>query len=161
MNESELDHFAVKLGCCLNKQKLTLSVAESCTGGLIGHQITNIPGSSDYFRGGIIAYADRIKEQILGVPGTVIKQPGAVSRPTVEQMVRQVASLFNTQCAVAVSGIAGPGGGTPAKPVGLAWIAVLSPGGITAQEFHFSGNRKQIKNQAACAAFNMLLSELA
>ncbi len=160
MNKSELEHYAIELERCLRKQKLTLSVAESCTGGLIGHQITNIPGSSDYFRGGIIAYADRIKENILKVPKTVIKRHGAVSRPTVEQMAREVALLFDTQCAIAVSGIAGPGGGTPTKPVGLVWIAVLSPRRIASQEFHFKGNREQIKYQAAGVALNMLLSDL-
>jgi PncC family amidohydrolase len=160
MGELRLGYYAAELGRRLSQRGLTLSVAESCTGGLICHQITNIPGSSGYFRGGIVAYSNRIKVQVLGVSEEVIQRWGAVSAPTVEQMARQAASLFETQWAVAVSGIAGPGGATPGKPVGLVWIAVSGTEGVTADEYRFEGTRGQIKHQAACAALQMLLTRL-
>ena len=160
MSELSLNHYAIELGRRLTRQRLTLSVAESCTGGLICHQITNVPGSSLYFCGGIVAYTNQIKVQLLGVPPKVIQQWGAVSAPTAEQMVRQVAHLFDTPCAIAVSGIAGPTGGSTTKPVGLVWVASLTPEGISTQEYHFTGEREQIKHQAAYAALKMLLDNL-
>jgi PncC family amidohydrolase len=160
MNESGLAYYAIEVGQCLTKQKVSLSVAESCSGGLICHQITNVPGSSDYFSGGIVAYSNYVKIQVLGVAQEVIQRHGAVSGPTVEQMASRVARLFGTDWGVAVSGVAGPGGGTPAKPVGLVWIAVSGPRGITSREYRFGGTREQIKHEAACAALEMLLAEL-
>ncbi len=160
MEKPATDYYAKELGQLLIAKKLSLSVAESCTAGLISHQITNVPGSSRYFHGGIIAYADQIKINILKVPEGVIKRCGAVSALTVWHMVRQAACVFDTQCAIAVSGIAGPGGGTPTKPIGLVWIAVLTPEGIITNKYNFKGNRAQIKHQAAGAALHMMLSSL-
>jgi PncC family amidohydrolase len=152
-------YLTVKLSKLFDKNKATLAVAESCTGGLICHQITNISGCSSYFRGGIVAYSDKIKVNVLGVPEEVILRFGAVSGPTVEHMAHQAARLFESQWAVAVSGIAGPTGAIPGKPVGLVWVAVTGPGKTKIFEYRFGGTRKQIKNKATQAALNMLLHE--
>ncbi|HEX7510996.1 MAG TPA: nicotinamide-nucleotide amidohydrolase family protein, partial [Chitinivibrionales bacterium] len=111
-----------KLGALLIEKGLTLSVAESCTGGMIGAAITSVAGSSKYFKGGVIAYANEIKEKVLGVPKELLETKGAVSAEVVEVMARGVAELCKTQCGIAVSGIAGPDGGTDEKPVGLVFI---------------------------------------
>ncbi len=160
MDKADAAYYAKELGDYLAAEKLSLSVAESCTAGLISHKITDIPGSSRYFRGGIIAYTDQIKINLLKVPREIIQRYGAVSAQTVRHMALNVAALFDTQCAIAVSGIAGPDGGTPTKPVGLVWISVLSPGGIFTHEYNFKGDRVRIKHQAACTALELMLSAL-
>ncbi len=152
--------YADKLDNRLKQLKYTLSTAESCTGGLIAHTITDIPGCSVYFKGGIIAYSNRIKIKILGVDEDIIKRCGAVSGDTVRQMAAKTAVLFNTQTTIATSGIAGPGGSSPQKPVGLVWIAVFTPAGIVVNKNNFKGTRQQIKQQAACKSIEMLVMEL-
>ncbi len=113
-----------ELGSVLRAKKMTLSTAESCTGGSIAALITSVPGSSEYFKGGIVAYSNEVKENLLHVSSETLEKYGAVSRETVMEMVTGAMETFNTDCAVATSGIAGPGGGTPDKPVGTIWIAV-------------------------------------
>ena len=138
------------------ENNLTLSVAESCTGGNIAHQLTTIPGSSVYFKGGVVSYANEAKENILQVNPLDIEQHGAVSQQVVEQMAKGVQKLFNTDCSVATSGIAGPGGGTETKPVGTVWIAVCNKEKIKSGKFSFGQNRENNIQRATNAALIML-----
>ncbi|WP_291528674.1 CinA family protein [Bacteroides sp. UBA939] len=112
-----------EIGYVLKLKNLSLSTAESCTGGNIAALITSVPGSSEYFNGGIVAYSNEVKMSLLGVSAGTLDNHGAVSRETVIEMVKGAMKAMNTDCAVATSGIAGPGGGTPEKPVGTVWIA--------------------------------------
>ena len=133
-----------------------LVVAESCTGGLLGGRITSIPGSSDVFDGGVIAYDDRVKTGLLDVPGELIRTHGAVSEAVCAAMVRGVAARFRTGLAMAITGIAGPGGGTPEKPVGMVWFASLVHGEVKVQSYVFPGMRDEIRARAAQAALFQL-----
>lgn len=112
-----------EIGELLKAKKLSLSTAESCTGGGIAALITSVPGSSDYFNGGIVAYSNEVKMSLLHVSAETLERHGAVSRETVTEMAKGAMKTLKTDCAVATSGIAGPGGGTPGKPVGTVWIA--------------------------------------
>lgn len=134
----------------------TLSVAESCTGGLISHLITNVPGSSNYFKLGIVAYSNQAKIDQLKIPRQMIKKYGAVSRPVAEYMALSVKKLAKTNFGLAVTGIAGPGGATKVKPVGLVYIALAASAGVTSYKFNFTGNRRTIKLKAARGALNIL-----
>jgi PncC family amidohydrolase len=138
----------------------TLSVAESCTGGGIGAAITGKPGASKFFFGGVISYDNRIKEKIVGVPRNTLAAHGAVSRETVLAMAKGVRNTFGTDYSIAVSGIAGPDGGTPARPVGLVWIAVATPKKTFAKRFLFSGNRHAVRMKAVKAAIALLLKSI-
>jgi len=144
----------------LQERRLKLGLAESCTGGLLGHRITNVPGSSEYFMGGVISYAYDAKVSILGVSWETLKTFGAVSRETVLEMARGAKKLFNVDIAVSVSGIAGPGGGTVDKPVGTTWVGLVANDVEWTREFHFDGNRVQNKTASAGAALQMLLDYL-
>jgi nicotinamide-nucleotide amidase len=125
----------------LQERKLTLGLAESCTGGKLASLFTAIPGCSAYFRGGLAAYSNSVKAEVLGVNRWDINQSGAVSRPVVEQMARGAQNLFHADCAIATSGIAGPDGGAPDKPVGTVWIAAACLDRLESQLFHFSKDR--------------------
>ncbi|MDR0895992.1 MAG: CinA family protein [Prevotellaceae bacterium] len=113
-----------EIGISLRRQGLTIATAESCTGGALAARITSVPGSSAYFTGGIVAYSNVVKQSVLHVSPQTLEQQGAVSRQTVCEMAQGVMQLLHTDCAIATSGIAGPNGGTPDKPVGTVWIAV-------------------------------------
>ena len=139
---------------------MTLSVAESCTGGMLGATITDVHGSSSWFAGGVISYADRIKINLLGVPESVILAFGAVSRESVEAMVKGVATIMSTDCAIAVSGIAGPSGGSTGKPVGLVHMAVSARGAVKCFDTVFAGDRAAIREQATAAALEGLITLL-
>lgn len=144
------------IGVLLREKGETLSTAESCTGGLIAHRITTVPGSSDYFIGSVIAYSNRIKEKNLGVdPGSIVEF-GAVSRQVVEQMAQGVRERFNTGYSIATSGIAGPGGGTAEKPVGTVWIAVVDKKGIYSKKYTFGNNRLRNIRRSTLAGLNLL-----
>ncbi len=149
-----------QIGSLLRDQKLTLAVAESCTGGLIAHRLTNVPGSSDYFLGGIVAYANSIKVKLLDVSPQTLEEHGAVSRQTVLEMARGTRLAFGADTAISVSGVAGPGGGSADKPVGTVWIGLAAPQGEWAFPFHFSGERLENKAAFAEAALNLLLEYL-
>ncbi len=155
-----------QLGPLLLQKSLKLVVAESCTGGLIGHRVTNIPGSSEYYLGSVTAYAYEAKERLLGVQHETLARYGAVSAETVREMARGIryalAAHFplETIIGAAVSGIAGPGGGMPGKPVGLVWIGLSTPEGDRAWKFQFDGDRLQNKEFSADAALNLLLQYL-
>ncbi|MDR0231617.1 MAG: competence/damage-inducible protein A [Dysgonamonadaceae bacterium] len=138
------------------ENNLTLSVAESCTGGNIARQLTTIPGSSVYFKGGVVSYANEAKENILHVNTSDIEQYGAVSQQVVEQMAKGAQKILNTDCSIATSGIAGPGGGTETKPVGTVWIAVCYKEEMKSQKFLFGKIRENNIQRATNAALTML-----
>jgi PncC family amidohydrolase len=150
----------MEAGDLLHERALRLALAESCTGGLIGNRITDVPGSSEYFIGSIVAYAYEAKAALLGVSWDTLNTRGAVSQETVLEMARGARNALNTDIAVSVSGIAGPGGGTLDKPVGTTWIALVAKEGEWAQEFRFQGDRAQNKSSAADAALQLLLDYL-
>lgn len=130
-------------------RKLTLAVAESCTGGLVSHRITNVSGSSACFRGGVVAYSNKAKTLLLGVPEGIIKGHGAVSPRTASAMARGARQVFGSDVAVAITGIAGPAGGTRKKPVGLAYIAVATKRGVKVKRVKFTGSRLAVKRKFA------------
>ena len=151
---------AEKLGKALVQRNLTLSTAESCTGGLLGHLITNVPGASRYYLGGVISYSNEIKTSILGVSESTIERFGAVSRECAVEMASGVRQIFGADIGVATTGIAGPGGGTPEKPVGLVYIAIASTHDTETHKFLFKGTRVEIKTQIASKAIALLLEFL-
>ena len=149
-----------QVGQLLHAGGLKLVLAESCTGGLLGSRITDVAGSSEYFLGGVVAYAYEAKADLLGVSWETLNTKGAVSRETVLEMARGVRHRMKADIGVSVSGIAGPGGGTPEKPVGTTWIGLVAQDGEWAQVFQFSGNREGNKASAVEAALNLLLDYL-
>lgn len=146
----------IEIGKLLRQRKLKLGLAESCTGGLVGHRVTNVPGSSEYFTGGVVAYAYEAKVAMLGVSWDTLNTYGAVSRETVLEMARGVRDLLAVDISVSVSGIAGPGGGTAEKPVGTTWIGLAAAEGEWARKFIFDGDREQNKTFSADEALRML-----
>lgn len=149
-----------RIGELLRERGLKLATAESCTGGLIAHRITNIPGSSDYFLGGVVAYAYEAKVAQLGVPWETLQAYGAVSRETVVEMARGARRTLEADLAVSVTGIAGPGGGLPEKPVGTTWIGLSTPEGEWARRFVWDGDRAQNKAYSAQAALQFVIDYL-
>jgi len=152
----DFETIEVIIGRLFHKRGWRLSIAESCTGGLIGHRITNVPGSSDYFDGGVITYSNDAKRELLKVPEETITTYGAVSRQSAVAMAEGIRKLRGVEVGIGVTGIAGPAGGTAAKPVGLVYIALSSPVRVECKEFRFGGNRELIKLQASEAALSML-----
>jgi PncC family amidohydrolase len=152
---------AAAVGEQLRARGWHLAVAESCTGGLVGHWITEVAGSSDYFLGGVVAYSNQAKAQLLGVrPGTLL-QHGAVSEATAREMAAGVRRLLGADVALAVTGIAGPGGGTPEKPVGLVYIALDAPDRQICRRHVWKGDRAANKARSAQAALALLRDYLA
>lgn len=149
-----------QIGDLLRTQELKLALAESCTGGLVGSRITDAPGSSEYFLGGIVSYSNEAKVNLLSVTWETLNSTGAVSRETVIEMARGARGLLNADIAVSVSGIAGPGGGTDEKPVGTTWIGLSTQDRELARMFQFSGDRVQNKSHAAESALQVLLDFL-
>ena len=141
----------------LTSKKKTLSLAESCSGGLLSHRLTNIPGSSKFFKGAVIAYNDSIKTRLLKIPPRTIKKHGAVSLPAAKLMAQNVRKLFKTDLGISITGIAGPTGARKGKPIGLAFIAVSHARKTTCRKFIFSGIRLAVKQQAATQALKLLL----
>lgn len=148
------------LGDALKEHELTVSSAESCTGGNIAHRITQIPGSSAYFMGSVVSYSNDVKAQVLEVSRDAIARYGAVSREVVEAMAEGVAKVMHSDCAIATSGIAGPGGGTKFKPVGTVWIAVKYKEQVVAECCHFQGDRIAVIESATNHAIVMLINLL-
>ncbi|MGQ9707843.1 MAG: competence/damage-inducible protein A [bacterium] len=144
------------LGELLRGMGLTIATAESCTGGLIGDLLTNVPGSSDYYLGGVVAYSNRTKMQVLGVNERTLKSYGAVSSQTVKEMATGVCRVIGSDCGIAVSGIAGPAGGTKDKPVGLVYIAVTLDSRVKVEKHRFAGTRRVIKERSAYSALDLL-----
>jgi PncC family amidohydrolase len=140
---------------------VTVAIAESCTGGLVAEAITDVAGSSGYFLGGIVAYADRIKATQLGVPVAVLEAHGAVSAQVARGMALGARERFGADVSVAVTGIAGPGGGSDEKPVGLTYVAVADEAGVDVQRHHWQGDRQTVKRSSAAAALEMLIERVA
>ena len=138
-----------------------LAVAESCTGGLIGGRLTSVPGSSLYFSGGVIAYSNELKKNLLNVPAQLLESEGAVSGPVAEAMATGVAEATGAHCAISVTGVAGPDGGTVEKPVGTVWIGLTLPSGTTSRMYNFTGNRDEVREQAVNAALELFLETAA
>ncbi|OGL11841.1 MAG: hypothetical protein A3I17_04805 [Candidatus Rokubacteria bacterium RIFCSPLOWO2_02_FULL_72_37] len=135
---------------------LTLAVAESCTGGLLGHRLTNVPGSSAYFERGVLVYSNRAKQELLGVPDEVLRAHGAVSAACAEAMARGIVERAGAACGLAITGIAGPDGGTPAKPVGTVFVGLALDGAVTSRHLRLAGDRARVKWQSTQVALDML-----
>ena len=151
---------AERLGSLATERGLSIATAESCTGGLIGHAITAVPGSSAYYAGGVISYADSVKSSQLAVPAATIERHGAVSAQVAVAMAEGARAALGTDLAVAVTGVAGPDGGTPAKPVGLTYIAVASAIGHDVQRRQWDGDRAGNKAFSALAALELLTATI-
>ncbi len=156
-----MDSFVeTKIAKILSLKTLKVATAESCTGGLIGHRITNVAGSSQYYLGSIIAYADQVKNNLLAVKLETLEKLGAVSVECVTEMAEGVCSALKSDIGLSVSGIAGPGGGTKEKPVGLVYFGLKTPDGLWTSKQNFDGDRISIKENAAEFALNYLLRYL-
>lgn len=158
--ERKTPQLELRVGTLLKQKRLTLATAESCTGGLVAHLITNIAGSSEYFLGGIVSYSNQAKAELLGVVWDTLNTHGAVSRETVIEMAIGARKKFNADIAVSVSGVAGPGGGSPDKPVGTVWVGLSSITGDEARHFIWHGNREQNKIYSSEAALQFILDYL-
>jgi nicotinamide-nucleotide amidase len=148
------------VGRLLLERAWTVSLAESCTGGLLGHRLTNIAGSSRYVERGVIVYSNRAKEELLGVPETLLRAHGAVSAPVALAMAAGVCRISGSPCGLAVTGIAGPDGGSAEKPVGTVYIGCATPAGVETRRCHFAGDRVAIKWQSSQTALDMLRRRL-
>jgi PncC family amidohydrolase len=144
----------------LVKKRMTLSICESCTGGMLGSMLTRIPGSSRFFLGGIIAYANQVKQKIVGVHEKILKRHGAVSGVTALEMARGVRRKFRSDIALAITGIAGPSGGSKTKPVGTVFICIVQNGKSHTDHHVFMGNRAKIRKAACARALGLLKKAL-
>lgn len=151
---------AAAAGRLLNARGLTLAVAESCTGGLIGHRITSVSGSSRYFLGGIVAYSNDVKMRLARVDPVALQRHGAVSAVVARQLAEGARRKLGADIGIGVTGVAGPGGGTPAKPVGLVFIGVSTQRGCDVRRFRFAGTRAGIKSATCGAALEMLIEHV-
>jgi PncC family amidohydrolase len=140
----------------LLKKKLTLSICESCTGGMLGSIITSVPGSSKYFRGGIIAYSNEVKRKIVGVKPDTLRKYGAVSAIVAQEMAKGVRQKLKTAIGIGITGIAGPKGGSKKKPVGLVYIAISQKRRIIVRRHQFEGNREKVRKRACEEALSLL-----
>jgi nicotinamide-nucleotide amidase len=156
-NDEELEEVVGRL---LTERRLTIAVAESCTGGLIADRITNVSGSSNYFERAVVAYSNRSKVELLGVPEALIQAHGAVSREVAEAMASGIRRTAQTDIGVSTTGIAGPTGGSAEKPVGLVWIGYADSGGSCALRFQFGDVRRNVKERAAQAALELVRRRL-
>lgn len=154
------DTLAARVGRALLTRTARLAIAESCTGGLVGSRVTGVPGSSRYLLGGVVAYHNSAKTALLRVPRPLLGRFGAVSAPVAAAMARGARRVFKAEIAVAVTGIAGPGGGSAGKPVGLVYVAVSGFGRTRCRKALFAGDRRRVRDQAADLALNMLLEHL-
>ncbi|MFZ6009405.1 MAG: CinA family protein, partial [Bacteroidota bacterium] len=150
------DPLEVVIGKILRERKLTLATAESCTGGFLSHLITSVPGSSEYFQGSIIPYSYEIKKEQLGMNAETLEKHGAVSEASIAEMANLVRTKFNTDIGVATSGVAGPGGGTPEKPVGTVWIAYSDKHQTVTKKLQLSKDRMVNIRLASTAALNLI-----
>jgi len=151
---------SIQIGELLTQKGLTVSTAESCTGGLVAHLLTEVAGSSNYFIGGVVAYSNQIKQSVLGVQSCTLEQFGAVSQQTALEMAAGIREKFNTHIGLSTTGISGPSGGTPTKPVGLVWIGFSTPEKTWALESHFSDGRHQVNKKATRKVLHLLLDYL-
>ena len=159
-SDVDLQQLARSVGDHLLPRAGTLVTAESCTGGLIGHRLTEVPGASDYFLGGVVSYSNDAKCDLLRVPAEVLARHGAVSPETARDMARGVREVFHAAIGLAVTGIAGPSGGSPEKPVGTVYIGLATDQGEEVWHYQFHGNRAEIKTLTAETALDRLRREL-
>jgi len=150
------ENLGLVIGRMLVETGKTLALAESCTGGSIAHFITSNPGSSAYFKGGLVAYSNEIKNKLLNVPVDLIEKYGAVSQEVAEAMAVGACTMLNADYSVATTGIAGPDGGTTEKPVGSVWIAVAGPSGVKSKQYNFKHNRERNIIRTTHTALNLL-----
>lgn len=143
-------------GRLLRKKRKTLAVAESCTGGLVQSRITDVPGSSDYLLGGVVAYSNQLKRSALQVPASLIRKHGAVSPQAAQAMARGIRQSTGADLGLGLTGIAGPTGGSKKKPVGLVYLSLAAAGGVKTERHLFSGDRRTVKSKASQAALNLL-----
>lgn len=160
MGDVDLLQLSTELGGMLRERGLTVAMAESCTGGWIAKCMTDIAGSSEYVECGFVTYSNAAKTSLLGVRPAQIDSHGAVSEPVVRAMASGAVANSAADCAIAVSGVAGPGGGTDDKPVGLVWLAWAHAGVITARSEVFAGDREAVRRQAVAAALQGLIEAL-
>jgi nicotinamide-nucleotide amidase len=157
-SDNELEKVAMRLGRALLVRGWRAATAESCTGGWVAKAITDVPGSSQWFDGGVVVYSNAAKLRALGVPHELLETHGAVSEPAVRAMADAVRAHAGVEVAVAVSGVAGPGGGTPDKPVGTVWFAWSGPQGTSAERRDLGGDRETIRRFAVARALQGLLA---
>lgn len=160
MPDDDLVALAERVQQVLLDRGLTLSTAESCTGGLVGHVLTEISGSSAYYQGGAVTYSDELKRRVLDVPADSLARHGAVSAQVAVAMAEGARSAFGTDLGISVTGIAGPTGGSAAKPVGLTYVAVADASGHDVQRYHWTGDRSENKRDSARAVLELLLERL-
>ncbi|MGD2166627.1 MAG: nicotinamide-nucleotide amidohydrolase family protein [Gammaproteobacteria bacterium] len=156
--DQELENLAAQLGELLLERRWTVTTAESCTGGWIAKVLTDVPGSSQWFTRGYVTYSDAAKSEMLGVPPAEIATHGAVSEAVVEAMAVAAAQGATSDLAVAVSGIAGPGGAVLKKPIGTVWFAWCAPGLLRARMQHFEGDREAVRRQSVAVALDGLIA---
>jgi nicotinamide-nucleotide amidase len=161
VNKRPLDALESDVAARLTASRQTLATAESCTGGLLAHRLTEAPGASVFFIGGVITYSNESKQFLLGVESQALETQGAVSALVAEQMARGVRERLGTDFGIGITGIAGPAGGTAEKPVGLVFISVAGPEATRVTRNQFSGTRSEIKQQSARRALEMLQEQLA
>lgn len=159
-SDKALKRLAEQLGGLLIERSWTVTTAESCTGGWISKVLTDVAGSSRWFARSFVTYSNEAKAEMLGVPADVLAAHGAVSEPVVLEMARGAARIARSECAISVSGIAGPDGGTPDKPVGTVWFCRLMPGYIGARMQVFGGDREAVRRQSVAAALAALIDDL-
>jgi PncC family amidohydrolase len=160
MRDQNAIELARTAGERLRRAGWEVATAESCSGGLVGHWLTEIAGSSEYYQGGVIAYDNAVKRDLLGVNPATLQSAGAVSEACAREMAEGARRLLGTEVVVSTTGIAGPGGGSPEKPVGLVYVAVATPRGTWCEQYVFGPNRSANKEQAARAALELLLAAL-
>jgi PncC family amidohydrolase len=160
VDEDQLLALAQEVHETLRRRRLTLSTAESCTGGLVGHVLTEVPGSSEWYVGGIVSYSDRMKQGQLGVPDETLEHHGAVSAQTCVAMADGARTRYETSIALAVTGIAGPDGGSDAKPVGLTYVGFADESGHDVRRHQWHGDRHANKMASAGASLQLLLEHL-
>lgn len=158
--DTKMEKLVGGIALILKQKSWHLATAESCTGGLVSHMLTNVSGSSDWFMGGVVSYSNKLKVDLLHVPEQILLSQGAVSESCVMEMAAGVCRLAGTQTGIAISGIAGPTGGSAEKPVGTVWIAWQVEENVFAKGFQFDGLREEIKEQSAKAALEGLLLKL-
>lgn len=149
-----------KVAKLLFKKRKTVALAESCTGGLLGHLLTNIPGSSDYFKLGLVTYSYESKEKLLKIPKSTLLRYGAVSEPVTKLMAQNARRILKTDFGIGITGIAGPAGATRDKPRGLTYVAVATSRKVVCHRYLFHGSRLSVKTQAASQALKLLLNSL-
>jgi len=158
--DQDLITLSKKIGGVLTNHHLSLATAESCTGGLLSHVLTGVSGSSQYFMGGIVAYSNHIKTAILSVQSDTMDKYGAVSSQTAAEMAEGIRKLFHTDIGLSTTGIAGPTGGTPEKPVGLVWTGISTPQSTQTRKNFFEGHRNQVKTSTVHQILLNLLDDL-